>query len=861
MLRPDVASFAARHAPLSPASMSSLQSGTRPSARRKWLFAAAPALLFVACVSADRISGLKPHDNAALDIGTTSSGVVISQVYGGGGNSGATLKNDFIELHNTTATPISINGWSVQYASSTGSSWTNKTNLTGTIAPGGYFLIQESAGAGGTVDLVPDLTGSINLSGTSGKVALVKSTTVLTGTCPVSGDIADFVGFGTAANCFEGSAPTATLSNTTAAIRGDNGNQDSNDNKADFTVLAPNPRNSTSPAHVGSGGGVAGALDHIVLTAASTVERGRTVSFSAVLQDASNVQITDASAVYAWSSSDESIAKVTGTSENTATITGIAEGGPVDITLTVTSHGVNKTASTKLTVIPRVLGHLSLSAGTSPLVIGYQTQLFLSGTDDSGNPVPPASVAWTTSDANVVAIDQRGLITAAGDGSAVLKATAPDGSFATYTMTTEVPFYNSSARLGHNTEFGVPTDADPSNDVIIAREQYTISYNPQRGGPNWVSWDLSASHLGSRNRCNCYSADTALVRLGYGAYMYTTLDYIGSGYDRGHMEPSADQTATDDENARTFFLTNFLPQKHGLNAGPWEDLENELRDSVKAGREAYIIAGGIFTNGTGLGTVNNAGKIAIPDSTWKIVVMMPANTGLDQVTSASDVNVFAVNMPNVDNPGSNDWRDFRTTVGQIQTSTGYDFLSSLPEAIQCKVEQRNCAPVVNAFAGGTILVGETYTATGTFTDAATDSWTGTVNFGDGSVQPLPISGMSFQLSHRYTSAGNFVVTATVRDQLGAAGSASAAVEVQSSLRGVQNLVAMLTAANDVNTNSLRVKLDAAAKQLAGGNGTPAANQLGAFENELRAMVISGRVSPSAAAPLLEYADRVINSMR
>ena len=841
--------------------MSSIFSGARRSARRNWLLAAVPAVLFVACVSADQITGIRPKDRAALDISTVGGGVVISQIYGGGGNSGATYKNDFIELHNTTAAPVSIDGWSVQYASSAGTSWTNKTNLTGTIAPGGYFLVQESAGAGGTVDLpTPDATGSINMSGTSGKVALVKSTTVLSGSCPASADLVDFVGFGSSANCFEGTAPTGTLSNTTAAIRDDNGNKDSNDNKADFIVAAPAPRNSASPAHVGSGG-VAGALDHIVLTAGSSVERGRTITFSAVLQDANNVQITDASATYEWTSTDETIARVTSTSDNTATITGLAEGGPVTIGLKVTSHGVSATASAPLTVIPRVLGHVTLSAGTSPLVIGYQTQLFVGGTDDSGNPIIPGSIAWSTSDASIVSIDNRGLITAAGDGTATLKATAPDGSFATYTMTTEVPFYNANARLGHNTEFGTPTDADPSNDVIIAREQYTISYNPQRGGPNWVSWDLSATHLGSRNRCNCYSADTALVRLGYGQYMYNTLDYTNGGYDRGHMEPSADQTATDGENARTFFLTNFLPQTHGLNAGPWEALENNLRDSVKAGREAYIIAGGVFTGGVGLGTLKGEGKIAIPDSTWKIVVMMPANTGLAQVTSASDVNVFAVNMPNVDNPGSNDWTQFLTTVDRIQKSTGYDFLSSLPEAIQCKVEVRNCAPVVNSFAGATILVGETYASSGTFTDASTDNWTGTANYGDGSVTPLTISGMNFSLSHAYTSAGSFTVTATVSDQFGASGSASAVVTVQSSLEGVQNLAAMLASAGLPNANSLQAKLDAAAKQLGSGNGTPAANQLGAFANELRAMVVSGRVSPTDAAPLLAYAERVINSIR
>jgi len=474
-------------------------------------------------------------------------------------------------------------------------------------------------------------------------------------------------------------------------------------------------------------------------------------------------------------------------------------------------------------------------------------------------------------------------VTAAGDGKVTRKATAPDGSLATVSLNTEVPFYSSSARAGHNVEFGVPTDNDASNDVIIARKQYTISYNPQRGGPNWVSWDLSATHLGSRNRCDCYSADTALVRLGYASQMYTTLDYIGSGYDRGHMEPSADQTTTDGENATTFFLTNFLPQKHGLNAGPWEDLENELRDSVRTGREAYIIAGGIFTGGTGLGTVNNLGKIAIPDSTWKIVVMMPAGEGLDDVTAASDVNVFAVNMPNVDNPWSNDWRDFRTSVAKIQQSTGYDFLSSLPEAIQCKVEQRNCAPVVSAFTGATILVGETYSATGSFTDEAGDNWTGTANYGDGSATPLAISGMSFTLSHTYTRSGSFTVAATVRDQAGASSSASATVNVDSPADGVDNLKEMAsslgdlalsslqstagTAArsteqgSDVKTQSLLAKLDAASAQLERGNGTPAANQLGAFVNELQVMVRSGRVSAARAAPIVSYAQRVIASIR
>jgi hypothetical protein len=198
--------------------------------------------------------------------------LVVSQVYGGGGNSGATYKNDFIELFNrgTTIVDFSVTNYSVQSASvsttSSGNFGTNKTNLTsGTLAPGKYFLIQEAAGTGGTTNLpTPDATGSIALSATSGKVALVVGTTALSAsTCP--GDdgaspfnpnnstIADFVGYGdsstTAGHCYEGTAPAAAPSNTTADFRKNGGCTDTNDNAADFIVSTPNPRNTSSPAN------------------------------------------------------------------------------------------------------------------------------------------------------------------------------------------------------------------------------------------------------------------------------------------------------------------------------------------------------------------------------------------------------------------------------------------------------------------------------------------------------------------------------------------------------------------------------------------------------------------------------------
>jgi uncharacterized protein len=187
----------------------------------------------------------------AASTGASSSGLVISQVYGGGGNAGATLKNDFIEVFNAGSSTADLTGWSVQYASAVGTSW-QTTNLSGSLAPGQYLLVQEAAGTGGTVDLPPpDVTGTIAMSATSGKVALVNGTTALTGACPTGTE--DFVGYGTTANCFEGIAPAASLQNTTAALRLFDGCTDTNSNSFDFQAGAPNPRNRLSALHFCTG--------------------------------------------------------------------------------------------------------------------------------------------------------------------------------------------------------------------------------------------------------------------------------------------------------------------------------------------------------------------------------------------------------------------------------------------------------------------------------------------------------------------------------------------------------------------------------------------------------------------------------
>jgi len=173
----------------------------------------------------------------------TSPDVVISEVYGGGGNSGATLTNDFIELYNRGSAPVDLATWSVQYASAAGTSW-QRTNLTGSIQPGGYYLVQEAAGAGGTQPLPKaDATGTIAMSGTSGKVVVVPSQT----TCPTGTTCAaarDFVGYG-GATTFEGAGAAPELGNPTSNSRKGGGSVDTDNNNLDFTEGDPNPRNAS----------------------------------------------------------------------------------------------------------------------------------------------------------------------------------------------------------------------------------------------------------------------------------------------------------------------------------------------------------------------------------------------------------------------------------------------------------------------------------------------------------------------------------------------------------------------------------------------------------------------------------------
>jgi len=187
----------------------------------------------------------------------STSGVVISQIYGAGGNAGAPLRNDYVEIFNAGNAPVNVTGWSVQYASATGSGTFAANGPVGlpplNLQPGQYLLVSlASGGSAGAALPTPDAVGSINMSGTAGKVVLVNSNSGLAcngASTPCSpaqlAQIVDLIGYGSA-NFFETTAaPAASTAN--ALLRQTGGCVDSDNNGADFGTGAPAPRNSAAP--------------------------------------------------------------------------------------------------------------------------------------------------------------------------------------------------------------------------------------------------------------------------------------------------------------------------------------------------------------------------------------------------------------------------------------------------------------------------------------------------------------------------------------------------------------------------------------------------------------------------------------
>ena len=649
-----------------------------------------------------------------------SSNVVISQVYGGGGNSGSVYKNDFIELFNRGTAPVSLNGWSVQYASSTGASW-SVTNLTNaTLQPGQYYLVAEAAGTGGTTDLpAPDTTGAIAMSSTAAKVLVANTTTAATGVdgSGLGAARIDAVSYGAATTPTEGT-PTANLSNTTAAARNGNGCADTDNNASDFnTSGAANPHNTASPASACSANGstnpsgTGAANPSTVLVGSSSATTLLTVTVTpgtnpassnltvtanlfniggsteqAFFDDGTNGDQTAGDNIFSYNATVPA-ATTAGSKSLPATITD-AQGrtGSAVIALTVQSNSAalaatgtanpNSIAPGATTLLTVTVTPASNPASTGIQVTGNLSTIGGSASqpfyDDGTNGDQTAGDNVFSCTATVAA-DQAG-----GNRNLSVRITDAQSRTANAAITL---FVNAPLDANEHLTLGNPSGAtgdvnNPLNYLMVKR-QYAESYNRDNGRPNWVSWHLDSTWIGSASRQDDFRPDPDLPA---DWYHVTQNDYSGSGFDRGHHCPSGDRTSSVADNSATFLMTNMMPQAPDNNQGPWEQLESYCRTLASQGNELYIIAGGTGVGGTGSNggvttTIAN-GHVVVPAKTWKVILILP-NGSNDLQRIGKTTRTIAVIMPNQQGIRSTPWQNFRVSVRSVEALTGYSFFSNV----------------------------------------------------------------------------------------------------------------------------------------------------------------------------------------
>jgi endonuclease G len=210
-----------------------------------------------------------------------------------------------------------------------------------------------------------------------------------------------------------------------------------------------------------------------------------------------------------------------------------------------------------------------------------------------------------------------------------------------------------------------------------------ISYNHNRNVCNWVAWNLNAGWFGDAERYSGQFVQDPLLPEAW--YHVKHSDYTNSGYDRGHQVRSEERTRNDKDNLTTFYLTNILPQTPDLNQGVWLNMEYWCQNLCQSyGKELYIVSGGVFHSGTVIGN-----GVEVPDSCWKIVVVLNRGQGLKDVNE--NTLVYAVMIPNIAGVRNDTWDKYKTTVDRIEASTGYDFLRDVSSSIQNKIESRICA--------------------------------------------------------------------------------------------------------------------------------------------------------------------------
>ncbi len=237
------------------------------------------------------------------------------------------------------------------------------------------------------------------------------------------------------------------------------------------------------------------------------------------------------------------------------------------------------------------------------------------------------------------------------------------------------PAANSNLAMGNPS--GAVADPRVRDNYLLEKPYFTLSYNDRKGTANWVSWRLTAADTGSAPRGDFFPDDDLPAEFQH----VTPGDYTGRGFDRGHLCPHADRSATEEMSASTFAMSNIIPQSPNLNRQAWENLESYSRDLAEQGKVLYIVSGPAGQGGEGseghADTLGRTHTVVVPAHCWKVILILDQDAAPREV---SHPRLLAVIMPNDMSVGQ-DWAQYRVSVAEVEKLIGYTFFDRLPASV------------------------------------------------------------------------------------------------------------------------------------------------------------------------------------
>ncbi|HYH80327.1 MAG TPA: DNA/RNA non-specific endonuclease, partial [Longimicrobium sp.] len=573
-------------------------------------------------------TGIEPVSPGALRLDVTSStGLMITEVMPDPSKVGDTA-GEWFEVYNGGSSAINLQGYRIVSASGLTNSESHTIASAVVVDPGEYVVFGNNINpaTNGGAPVAYSYGGSISMnngSGTSANEWLALRTS--------AGVTVDSVAYAvrTLPAVPGPYTPPAGSSRAVVDLAGDNTIISGTNWSTSVSLYGLGDRGT--PGTANQGGAAVSVSVRI-----SWVTPGTTFRVTATAVDSAG---KPAAANFTWTSDNTSIATVDATS---GVATGVST-GVANLTATA-SNGVSGTAPL-FVVNPGDVSSISISINDPAQVpAGYTKPAFPTSRTPTGATVTPA-LAWSSSDPSVATVTELGYVNGVSTGTVKIRATAPNGVYGEVPFTVIPADAPTTAVYRNHVEFGQPLNT-PAGDIVLSKRQFVAGYNPTRGAPDWVSWNINATQFSGVPRCDCFSADQTLPG---DVYKVVDFDYRNSGYDRGHMVQSESRTTTDQENASTFLLTNIVPQAGENNQGPWSKFENYLNDLARTnGKEIYVVAGGEYSASPA--TLKGEGKVAIPEFTWKVAVIMDGGEGLANVSSTGDLQVIAIRMPNLTTP-------------------------------------------------------------------------------------------------------------------------------------------------------------------------------------------------------------------